>query len=130
MRDYVGTTGAGENGLNANVFEYRAFTTFGYAVGPLQVSLQWQYYPKLDLPNPPNEGWSSYNLFHLNASDQVNEGMGLRFGVDNLFNKAPPVGNYNPNPNPATGQLAGGSFLSPGHDTNGRSFWLGANVRF
>jgi outer membrane receptor protein involved in Fe transport len=130
MRDYVGTTGAGENGLNANVFEYRAFTTFGYAWGPAQISLQWQYYPSLDLPNPPNDGWPSYNLFHLNTSYQLSEDIGLRFGVDNLFNKAPPLGNTLPNPNAATGQLRGGSFLSPGHDTNGRSFWLGANFRF
>jgi iron complex outermembrane recepter protein len=129
MVDYVGTTGAGENGLNANVFEYRAFTTFGYAFGPAMVSLQWQYYPKLDLPNPPNDGWPSYNLFSLNGSYQLSEDIGLRAGVDNLFNKAPPLGNTNPTANPALGQLSGGSYLGT-HDTNGRSFWLGANFRF
>ena len=85
---------------------------------------------KLDMPNPPNEGWPSYNLFSLNGSYQLSEDIGIRAGVDNLFNKAPPLGNINPNPNAATGQLAGGMFLSPGHDTNGRSFWLGANFRF
>ncbi len=129
MVDYVGTTGAGENGLNANVFEYRALTTVGYGVGPAQISVQWQHYPKLDLPLPPNEGWPSYNIFHLNGSYQLSEDIGIRAGIDNLFNKAPPLGNYNPNPNAALGQLAGGSFLGS-HDTNGRSFWLGANIRF
>ncbi len=130
MIDYVGTTGAGENGLNPNVFEYRAFTTFGYAWGPAQLSLQWQYYPKLDLPNPPNDGWPSYNLFALSGSYQLSEDIGLRAGVDNLFNKAPPLGNVNPNPNAAVGELSGGQFLVPPHDTNGRSFWIGANFRF
>ncbi len=130
MVDYVGTTGAGENGLNPNVFEYRAFTTFGYSWGPAQLSLQWQYFPSLDLPNPPNDGWPSYNIFHLNGSYQLSEDIGLRAGIDNLFNKAPPLGNTLPNPNAATGELRGGQFLNPPHDTNGRTFWVGANVRF
>ena len=125
----VGTTGAGENGLNANVFEYRAFTTVGYNLGPAQISVQWQYYPKLDLPFPPNEGWPSYSIFHLNGSYQLSEDIGIRAGIDNLFNKAPPLGNIAPNPDASLGQLAGGSFLGA-HDTNGRSIWLGANIRF
>ena len=128
--DYVGTTGAGENGLNANVFEYRALTTVGYGIGPARVSLQWQHYPKLDLPTGNNVGWPSYNIFHLNGSYQVTEDVGVRFGIDNLFNKEPPLGNYNPSPNAAVGQLRGGAFLTGVHDTDGRRVWLGANIRF
>jgi outer membrane receptor protein involved in Fe transport len=56
----------------------------------------------------------------------------LRFGVDNLFNKAPPLTGINTaNTNPAgTGNLPGGSIGGGIYDTNGRRFYLGANVRF
>ena len=133
--DYVGTTGSGENGLNANPFKYRALTTIGYSVGPFQASLQWQYYSKLDQPAPSvNTGWPSYNLFNLNGSYQLTDDIGLRLGIDNLFNKAPPLGGYNPAitnaVSQATGQLAGGSYLNTVHDTVGRRFWVGGTFRF
>ena len=135
-----GTTGAGENGLNANVFEYRALTTLGYSMGPWRGSIQWQYYPGLEdggeatAPTPNTAPYPSYSIFHLNGSYQVTEDIGLRFGVDNLFDKAPPLGMHNPNVTAASaatnGQLQGGGFLTGVHDTNGRRFWMGANVRF
>lgn len=140
--DYVGTTGAGENGLNANVFEYRALTNIGYSWDAFRIGLQWQYYPKLEdggeatVPGgtPAQQAWPSYNLFSLNTSYQMSEDIGIRFGIDNLFNKAPPLGNYNNTVTDATaasnGTLAGGGFLTGVHDTNGRRFYLGANVRF
>ncbi|KRA83259.1 hypothetical protein ASD76_04150 [Altererythrobacter sp. Root672] len=139
--DYVGTTGSGENGLNPNVFEYRIFTTVGYSWGPARVALQWQYYPGLEdggeatVPGgtPNQSGWPSYNLFSLNTSYQLTDDIGLRFGIDNLFNKRPPLGNINTAVTDATaatnGTLQGGSFLGA-HDTNGRRFYLGANARF
>ncbi|MBO9519882.1 MAG: TonB-dependent receptor, partial [Porphyrobacter sp.] len=141
MIDYVGTQGSGENGLNPNVFEYRIFTTVGYSWGPARVALQWQYYPGLEdlgevtVPGgtPNQAGWPSYNLFSLNTSYQLTDDIGIRFGIDNLFNKRPPLGNINTNVTAASaatdGVLAGGSFLGA-HDTNGRRFYLGANARF
>ena len=140
--DYVATTGAGENGLNPNVFEYRALTTLGYAWDAWRASLQWQYYSALEdggevlTPGgtPNTAGYPSYNIFHLSGSYQVTEDIGIRAGVDNLFNKAPPLGLYNPNVTAATaatnGVLKGGAFLTGVHDTNGRRFWVGATVRF
>jgi len=138
MVDYVGTQGTGENGLNSNVFEYRAFTTLGYSWDAFRVALQWQYYPSLQdaaevtVPGgtPNTAPWPSYSIFHLNANYQLTEDIGLRFGVDNLFNKAPPLGGYNPNYTLATGQLRQGSFLTGVHDTSGRRFYIGGNFRF
>ena len=64
----------------------------------------------------------------------MTEDIGIRFGIDNLFNKEPPIGFENPNVTPATvatnGQLRGGGFLTGVHDTNGRRFYLGGNWRF
>lgn len=140
--DYVGTTGAGENGLNANVFEYRAFTTIGYSWDAFRVGLQWQYYPGLEdggevvTPGgtPLTAPYPDYSVFALNTSYQLTEDIGIRFGVDNLFNKAPPIGGQNPNVTEATaaqnGLLRGGMFLTGVHDTVGRRFYLGGNWRF
>jgi iron complex outermembrane recepter protein len=134
--DYVGTTGAGENGLNANPFEYRLLTNLGYSWGPFRAALQWQYWPGLEdggeafSPTPNTAPYPDYHLFNLNGSYQVTEDIGIRFGVDNLFDKAPPLGQFNPNYNTAVGQLRGGTFLTGVHDTNGRRFWLGGNIRF
>jgi iron complex outermembrane recepter protein len=133
--EFAGTTGAGENGLNANPFKYRALTTLGYGMGPWRASLQWQYYDGLDLPAPSvNVGWGDYSLFNLNGSYQLTEDIGLRFGVDNLLNKEPELGNYNPAitnaVSQATGQLRGGSFLTGVQDTDGRRYYIGGNVRF
>ena len=140
--DYVGTTGAGENGLNLNPFEYRTLTTVGYGVGPFRAAIQWQFYPSLEdageilVPGgtPNTTPYPDYHLFNLNSSYQLSEDIGIRFGVDNLFNKAPPLGQINPTVTAttyaATGTARGGGFLTGVHDTNGRRFWLGANVRF
>jgi outer membrane receptor protein involved in Fe transport len=141
--DYVGTTGAGENGLNANPFKYRALTTLGYGVGPWRLALQWQYYSKLHqgcfATTPACEAtatpYPSYNLFNLSGNYQVTEDIGIRLGVDNLFNKAPPRGNFNPNITATTAAANGqlntqNQFLTGVHDTNGRRFWIGGNIRF
>ena len=137
--DYVGTTGPGENGLNPNVFEWRFLTNVGYSWDAFRIGLQWQYYSGLEdggeaaAPTPNTAPYPAYNLFNLNGSYQLSDDIGLRFGVDNLLNKAPPIGLYNPNADLATGQLpisGGAGFLTGTHDTNGRRFYLGANVRF
>ena len=107
-------------------------------MGPFRAALQWQYYSGLEdggeasTPGgtPNTAPYPDYHIFHLNGSYQLSEDIGLRFGVDNLFNKAPPLGTFNPNYNVATGQLRNGTFLTGVHDTNGRRFYLGANLRF
>jgi len=130
IRDYTGTLGTGENGLQGNNYEYKIFTTLGYNWGPAYVGIQWQHLPSLDAVNPPNTGYPSYNLFNLNASYAITDDINLRFGVDNLFNKAPPLGNFNPSADPSLGQLRGGSYNATYYDTNGRRFYFGANLRF
>ncbi len=131
MTDYTGTFGAGgENGLTGNVYEYRVFSTLGYNWGPASVGFQWQHRPSVDPSTGTNVGYPSYNLFSLNTSYAVTDDINLRFGIDNLFNKAPPLGNINAAADPSIGQLSGGSFNTLNYDTNGRRFYFGANLRF
>ena len=62
----------------------------------------------------------------------MTDNLNIRFGVDNLFDKAPPLTNYNPaNNNPGvTGQLRGGGLGGLFYDDIGRRFYLGANLKF
>ncbi len=136
--DYVGTQGTAENGLNlGGSYEYRVTTNLGYSWGAAFVGLMWQYWPSVEdaaeaLSGAPTAttGAPDYSLFTLNGTYQLSEDIGLRFGVSNLFNKAPPITGENPAFNPATGGLRGGNLPANPYDLNGRSFYLGANFRF
>ena len=138
MVDYAGTNGTTVLGLNSGAYDYRVFTTVGYSVGPARIAVQWQHLPSIEdsaeaiLGPTPTTGTPSYNIFHLNGSYQVTEDIGLRFGVENLFNKAPPISGINvDNTQPEIdGNLPGGGFPGAFYDTNGRRFYLGANIRF
>lgn len=138
--DYVGSGGVYENGLGAgffnNALEYRITTNLGYTWGPANINLNWQHFPgwednaEVTGGEPtPTTGSPSYNVFALSGGYRVSENVGLRFTVDNLFNKAPPYTGVNPEADLSQGQLPGGSF-SLNHDTLGRRFSLGANVKF
>jgi len=148
LLDYVGTQGTGLKGLNfGSSFEYRIFGTLGYSWGPANLSLQWQHTPATEDAGDVNyynglveeknsiTGLPAYNLFSLNGSYELNEQVSLRFGVDNLFNKRPPLTGLNTDLDfdndgvDDPGQRPGGSY-SFFHDTQGRRFSLGANVRF
>jgi outer membrane receptor protein involved in Fe transport len=67
----------------------------------------------------------AFNYFDLAGSFEVNDNFGFRFGIDNLFNKKPPiVGNdYG-----GTTQNSGNTYPAT-YDTLGRSFYVGANVK-
>jgi len=135
--DYVGTLGTTENGLNAASYRYRQLTSLGYTIGAATIGFQWEYKSAIEDSteavigaSTPTTGFPSYNLFHMNASYALTDDINLRFGVDNLLNKAPPVGNVNTAANASLGQLAGGSFNAANYDTNGRRFYFGANLKF
>jgi outer membrane receptor protein involved in Fe transport len=137
MIDYVGTLGTTENGLNATAYEYRILGSAGYTMGSFNFGLQWEHKPAIEDTAEATfgavtatTGFPAYNIFHLNAGYALTDDVNLRFGVDNLFNKAPPVGNVNTAANPSLGQLAGGSFNAANYDTNGRRFYVGANLQF
>ena len=66
----------------------------------------------------------------LNGTYELSDSINLRGGIDNLFNKRPPIGNVNTAANLTLGQLPGGGFNSQFYDTLGRRFYIGANVQF
>ena len=134
--DYVGTEGTAENGLNTLTYEYRFLTTLGYSVGPAYIAMQWQHLPSIEDPTEaqfgptPTTGFASYNRFNLNSSYALSDTINIRFGVDNLFNKAPPLGRRNVSLDGTGPTLPGGAYEARIYDTNGRRFYLGANMKF
>lgn len=141
--DYVGTLGPNENGLNPGSYEWKMLNTFNYSWDIYNVSLQWRHLPGIDsasipkIPTATTVGTGSYDLFGINGSVSLGESflggnVDLRFGVDNLFDKSPPVLETNTAPPP--GVLAGGNFNTSAntffYDLMGRRFYLGANFSF
>ncbi len=133
--NYAGTFGPTQNGLNGNSYRFKTLTTLGYAFyNGLYLAVQWQHLPGIKsataavVPNTTIKGAPSYNLVNLQGSYTLTDSIMLRFGMDNVFNKRPPLANYNTNP---TGpNLAGGSYVTDVYDTVGRRFYLGSTIKF
>jgi iron complex outermembrane receptor protein len=131
--EYAGTLGPTQNGLNGGSYRWRLFTTVGYSIGGNSLSVQWRHLPSVDvetkatLPNTTFGGYPSYDIFNLLGSIAVTQDIVLRFGAENLFDKAPPLGNVNSAP-PA-GQISGGAFNAQFYDTIGRRYYLGIKTK-
>jgi iron complex outermembrane receptor protein len=142
--DYAGSLGTTQNGINPGAaYRWKLFTTFGYSLKALHVGLQWQHLPSTKSASYPanhattNFGAPAYDLFNLNGSFDITSDISVRFGVDNLFDKRPPLIEYNTAPIAANGQLRGGSYgaassSSSGqlYDLIGRRFYMGAKFKF
>jgi outer membrane receptor protein involved in Fe transport len=144
LADYAGTLGTVQNGLTSGgAYRWKLFNSFNYAVGGMRLSLQWQHLPKTKAsayatnPNTTTRGAPAYDLFNLNGSYAVTRNATLRFGIDNLFDKAPPLHTYNAFPNAANGELRGGTLGAASangagqmYDLNGRRFFVGGTFKF
>lgn len=141
--EYAGTlgpasagAGVGENGLTPGSFRWKMLNTLGYSIGPATVSLQWQHLPKTEsiaypsTPDTPFVGSPAYDLFNLSGSYAITDNVTIRLGVDNLFDKAPPLVEYNA----VTTGLANGVGAFPINgtffDPIGRRFYGGVNMKF
>ncbi|MGX7895187.1 TonB-dependent receptor domain-containing protein [Tsuneonella sp. HG222] len=130
FREYAGTFAAPDSGLSTSgAFRWKTFTSIAYSLEGLRVGLQWQHLPAI-ASGTTNTGYGKYDLFNLNTSYAVTDNLTMRFGVDNLFDKAPLFGNTNPVANPAAFQLSGGGVNVTNYDALGRRFYLGFNAKF
>ncbi len=134
LTDYAGTFGPSQNGLNGSSYDYRALTTFTYSLDKFDVSLRWQDLPSIKAevaatnPDTTITGAPAYNLFDLYGRYQLRDNVSLRFGVQNVLDKAPPLTLVDTNPVPPT--LPGGSFNTNNYDINGRRAYVGATIDF
>ena len=164
---WAGTLGPSLNGVNqGSAYRYKMNTSFTYLTGPLSVSLTWRYLPHTHALNYPlyqvqtgglaacgpafggsaaptvscTLDTAAYHIFDLSMTYNLTRTTILRAGVQNLFDKQPPItgqttgvglnanGTYNPG-----GSLAssGAGTTLPGiYDAIGRQFYVGLNARF
>jgi outer membrane receptor protein involved in Fe transport len=140
--EYAGTLGpAGsnaisENGLNPGAFRWKMFNTFGYSFGPASISLQWQHLPAAksiaytSTPTTPFVGAPAYDLFNLSGTFTITKNATLRWGIDNLFDKAPPLVEYNASTTGLANGIGASPFNAYFYDLNGRRFYVGASFKF
>jgi outer membrane receptor protein involved in Fe transport len=134
--DYAGSLGGGQVGTNVGAYRWKVFSTFTYAVGPATVSLQWQYKSaaasaiSVTDKTSNTTGAPSYHLFNLNGTYAITPAAEVRFGVDNLFDRDPPLIGVNLNNNNQGANLQGGTYDSSNYDVLGRRFYVGATLRF
>jgi len=132
--DHAGTFGPTENGLDGSSYRWKLLTTLGYSVGPFYMGLQWRHLPSIKsataafVPTTKVTGAPAYDLFNLQGSFAITDKASLRFGIDNLFDKAPPLTGVDEGAVAPT--LAGGSYNANNYDTVGRRFYIGAKFNF
>ena len=133
--EYAGTFGPVANGLNRGSYRWKMLNTFTYSVGDASLSLMWRHLPSIKsvtaATNPATTalGAPAYDLFNLSGTYALFKNVTLRGGVDNLFNRAPPLEESNPGLIGSRFQLPGGSFSNQ-YDLVGRRFYIGANMKF
>jgi iron complex outermembrane receptor protein len=140
--EFACTLGPTQNELNAGAFDWKMFNTFAYNFGRWSASLQWQHLPSIDSitaatdPDTTIAGAPSYDLVGLSGSWSFSEGGIIRFGVDNVFDEAPPIIERNVDPNLPPFLLPGGTFgganaSNPAlYDFIGRRYFLIAQMKF
>jgi outer membrane receptor protein involved in Fe transport len=116
--DWKGSMGPDVPGFNSGAYDYRLFTSLSYTLPTMNFSLRWRFYPSVDhiaqareaaivknnervaaggdgtiLSYTPTrlQGAPSYSTFDLSFNWNVNDTYSVRAGVDNLFDKEPPV---------------------------------------
>jgi iron complex outermembrane recepter protein len=111
-------------------YRWRTVTGLSYMVGPASVQLQWTHLPGIKnataatQPSTTILPTENYERFGLSASYEFSSALSMRFGVDNLFDREPPIVGAQPGVTNGTGNT------NPSvYDVLGRSYFLSVKVR-
>lgn len=124
--DYAGTWGtAVETSAGQAHPEWKTVTTATYSWGPANIGLRWRHLSEMKnsavivTPTSTSRGVKAYDVFDLNGRVKLPWDTDLRFGVNNLLDKAPPqAGDTEAN------------YDAQNYDVMGRSYYLGVRKRF
>jgi len=116
---------AGKFGLNCGnpIPRWKANSRLSWIDGPLTTSVRWRHVggTEDDTTGYVVDRIGAYNVFDLALAFQVTEGATLNFGINNLFDKKPPI----------LGDNAEQANTYPGtFDVLGRDFFISAQFRF
>jgi iron complex outermembrane receptor protein len=132
--DATGTTGPNDvRGVNQFAYDYRLFTTLGYVAGDWSASLRWRHLPSIEpegtirTTGAQYTGTPSYDIFDVSGRYTFGERLELRFGIDNLLDKEPPIVNQR---TVAERYTQTGITNAAFYDVLGRRFFVGMKVQF
>jgi outer membrane receptor protein involved in Fe transport len=99
----------------------------------LGLSLDWRHIGSVKLdPNvndPADSHIGAFEYFDLSANYTLHTGIELRAGVDNVFDKSPPI--LDSNVNPVSGPPFGNGNTFPGvYDSLGRTIFIGVTAKY
>ena len=137
---WYGTLGPNLTGTDGGAFAYRLNTTFGYSVGPAHLNLNWRHLPQISAATAVAPGnhvlpTNAYDIFDLATYFDLPHRMQLRFGMQNLFDVAPPTTGAK-SAQYVNGVLTGVSSDGVGttnpafYDPLGRRFYIALKARF
>jgi outer membrane receptor protein involved in Fe transport len=116
--DWKGSLGPNVPGFNSGAYDHRLFTSLSYSLPTMNFSLRWRFLPAVDhiqnatvkaieknnakvagggqgtlLTYTPTKllGTEAYSTFDFSFNWNVNDTYAIRAGVDNLFDKDPPI---------------------------------------
>lgn len=120
VEDCKGTYGSACTGDYASSLQadYKHRLSVGWSLDEYTVQLSWRRIGDVDYASDPSVSIGSQNYFDVAASWQVSDEVSVGAGVDNLFDKAPPV--------PAAGATRYNTV--DGYDVVGRS--IGVSLRY
>jgi outer membrane receptor protein involved in Fe transport len=126
--EYKGTFGPTLPSLNGGAFDYRTFTTVGYFNKNWTVSLRWRHLPSTKaaaaaVGTTSTLATNDYDIFDFTGGYTFSEKWSVRYGLDNLFDKAPEVTDATPW---SAGSATNGNF----YDVLGRTLYVGASMKF
>jgi outer membrane receptor protein involved in Fe transport len=111
-------------------YSYRTLTGLNYSVGPASVELQWTHLPTIEnsvaasQPTTTIQPTRQYNLFNLSAGYGFSQKFSMRLGVDNLFDRQPPIVGAQP------GVTDGAGNTNPSvYDVLGRRYYLSIKAK-
>jgi outer membrane receptor protein involved in Fe transport len=132
ITDYADTVGNSiTNAPFGAQFRWKLNTTISYNFGPGSIALSWRHLPKVRntaaAANPATTTLptNAYDLFGLNGRVKVNSMLELSGGIDNLFDRDPPIVGAIPGTTNASGTTDSGAY-----DVLGRRFYVGARLKF
>lgn len=123
--EYAGTL------THEGLYDWQLFTSFSYIRDRLSLGLNWRHLPRIKHssyvtdPDTPIEGTESYDIFNLHGQWRFTDTLRVRFGVDNVLDKEPPVVGFHPGVNNNAATTHAGRY-----DTLGRRFFFGVGVDF
>ncbi|MES2623665.1 MAG: TonB-dependent receptor [Pseudomonadota bacterium] len=112
-------------------YDYRLFSSANYTWDNFNVGINWRHLASVEnaakalSPNTPIQGTGSYDIFNLSAG-YTWDNITLRFGVDNVFDKEPPViGN-----DPVSGDTNSDQTNAGYYDILGQRWFMGLKLSF